>query len=900
MAGLKRIPPRPPLYLRWTLRLLLDRQDRRIVLSDLDELYARRRARQGEAAADAWYRRQARQYPWRLLAERLRAGGRDHRALAQPGGPRRARAGETMHGLLKDLRSSLRSLIKTPDLTTTIVLTVGLGIAGTATVFSAVYAVLLKPLPYPEPGRLVRIYSDHPPHRWPLSVVDYNAIREQQTHFRQIAAYWNTTLTFHQHDLAEGIEAQMVTPGYFSLLGLRPLLGRGFVDGDAVPGTAPAAVVSHRFWRRRLGADPAALGQPISLDGRDYTVVGVLPPDTGPLQEGREVFAVLQLEPPQRKGPFFLRVLGRLAPGAQVTAARAELHAINRRLFPIWRASYPDATVSYGVESLHQHVVGDVGRPLLILLGAVAFVWLVASTNAASLLVARGTRRSRELAVRSALGASRRRLLRQLLAESTLLAAAGAVLGLAIAAAAVRLLSTLGAELLPRAAEVAVSGPVLGLIAGLTLGSLLLFGLVPALQVTGSDFEQALQAGGRTATGGARSQRVRRALVASQLAVAVPLLAAAGLLMASFVKLQRVDPGFPSGNLLTLALPLAEDTYADRGVAGAFWRQAVERVAALPGVTAAGMGTGRPPAEYPEENNFNLLDRPTPPEQTEPTCPWMTVDREYFRTLGVPLVRGRLFAESDRDDDAPVAILVDQSWARRFYPGEEVVGRKLTSGGCNGPECTVLTVVGVVGDVKYTGLDDPGRGVVYLAQSQVPFRSGYLFVRTATDPFAVLPAIRSVLGEMDPALPVTQVATMEELLRDDLSSPRSYLALIGGFAAVALLLAVVGIYGVMSYYVEQHAREIGIRIAIGGEPGSVLRLMLGRGMRLAAVGIVVGLAGALALTRFMSGLLYQVSPTDGRTLASVLVLLGVTAFLACLLPARRAARVDPTATLRLE
>jgi putative ABC transport system permease protein len=481
--------------------------------------------------------------------------------------------------------------------------------------------------------------------------------------------------------------------------------------------------------------------------------------------------------------------------------------------------------------------------------------------------------------VRSALGASRGRLLRHLLAESALLAAGGTALGLALTAVAVRVLAAAGPEVLPRAAELRLGGPVVWFTAAVAAASLVLFGLIPAARVVGTEFERALPAAGRSLAGGLRTQRVRRLLVASQIAVAVPLLVGAGLLMRSFVRLQQVDPGFPTERLLTVGLPISAAAYPDGDTRVAFWQRATERAAALPGAVSAAGTAGRPPGEFPFENDFNLEDRPTPPDRSKPTCPWTVVTRGYFRTLGIPLVRGRLFDSRDRPDD-PVAVVVDETWARRFYPDEDPIGRRLTEGGCDSPVCNRLTVIGVVGDVKYTGLDDPGRGVVYLVDRQNPLGPGFLVVRTAAEPLALLADLRAAMHEIDPALPLSRVATMGELVRGELAAPRSFLGLIAGFAAVALLLAVVGIYGVMSFFVQQHAREIGIRMAIGCEPGSVLALVVGRGVSLAALGLGVGIVGALALTRYLSSRLFEVSATDPTTFAAVAAGIGLTALVA--------------------
>jgi putative ABC transport system permease protein len=724
-------------------------------------------------------------------------------------------------------------------LSLTIVLTVGLGIGGTAAVFSVVYAVLLKPLPYPDPGRVVRIYTDSPPNRWPLSVVDYQAIDEQQTTFESLVAYNNRAVTLNQEELAERIFVRFVTPGYFPLLGITPLHGRTFVPADAVLGAERTAVLAHRFWRERLGADPDAIGRLIRLDGNDYTVVGVLPPRAGPLEAQREMFPILQMQPPQRKGPFMLRVLGRLRPDAEVGVAEEELRAINERIFPMWKSSYPDSTVTYGVQSLHEFVIGNVGTRLLVLLGAVGFVLLIASTNAANLLVARGTQRGRELAVRAALGASRGRLVQHLLTESALLAAGGAALGLIITFVAIDVMAASGSTFVPRAAEISLSGAVLWFMLAVTLASGLLFGLIPSLQATRSDFERTLGSSGRGSTGSLRTQRVRRVLVASQFAVAVPLLIGAGLLLTSFTKLQRVDPGIDQNNLITARISLPRATYMDApAMEAAFWGQLTERVGALPGVVAVGSGSSRPPDDLGMINNFNLEDKPAPPDQAEPVAPWPVVSPEFFQALGIPLIRGRMFDERDRAD-APRVVLVDQAWVRRFFPGEDPIGKRLHSGGCNRPDCPWLTVIGVVGDAKYMGLDDPGWGTIYQPVLQNTWWSRILFVRTTGDPLSVVPAVRTIVRELDPTLPLSQVATMDELMANALDAPRNFLALIAGFAAVALMLAAIGIYGVMSYFVQQHTRDIGIRMALGGRPAAVLRLIVGRGMRLVILGIAI-------------------------------------------------------------
>jgi putative ABC transport system permease protein len=820
--------PRPPFFVGWIVRLLLSHDDGCAVTNDLHELFERRRARDGDRAATAWWRRQWRQHAYHLAAERIRNALR-----LRPRNPAvgSRQSGETMRNIFRDLRHSIRSLGRTPVLTMTIVLTVGLGIGATTAIFSVINTVLLRPLPYPDPGRLVRIYTDSPPNRWPFSVADYRALDEQQTSFSQIAGYRNTTMTLNRDDVAQRITGKLVTPSYFFLLGIAPAHGRLFTDADGLPEAEPTVVVSHSFWSQYLGADDAAVGQSLSFNGQEYTLVGVLPRAVRPFEQNREFYIAVQWGPPPRKGPFFITALARLRPGVTTEAATEEMRAINSRLFPVL-------------------VVGVVGSTLVIVLGAVGFVLLIACTNAANLLVARATHRSRELAVRAALGASRGRLLQHLLSESALLAAAGAVVGLVLTVGGMRFFKTVGADFIPRTQEMTLDGPVLAFLTALTLASGLLFGLIPSLHGTKARMDQTLRAGGTTTTGGNGPRRLRRALVVSQFAVAAPLLIGAGLLIGSLAKLQRVDPGFDSQGVLTVGALLPAATYPDSTTRLRFWDEAFERVAALPGVGSVALADGRPPREYQMSNNFDLEDKPTPPGGSQPSVPWVSASPEYFTLMGIPLLEGRLFDHQDRRGATPVAV-VDETWARRFFPNEEVLGRRFFSGGCI--TCPMFTVVGVVGDVKYTGLDDPGEGTVYWPMTGRSARFGYLYARTSTDPIAILPAVRQIVRDIDPALALQGVSTIDELIVDSLDTPRYLTVLVSAFAAVALALSVIGIYGVMSL-----------------------------------------------LTRYMSSVLFEVGATDALTFSTVSLLMLGVAFAACVVPARRAAGVDPARTLREE
>ena len=493
-----------PWLVRLSARVLLPQPDRAVAASELEELYERRKERDGDRAAEAWLRRQALQFPWRLVRERL------NEASSRRPTPE---TGERMRNISRDLRHSLRSLASTPVLAITIVLTVGLGIGATTAMFGAIHAVLMKPLPYAEPDRLVRIYMDSPPNKWGFSVADYLALEEQQTSFQQVAGYARSAMTFTTGGVAERVRGRLVSPSYFSLLGTRPRLGRDLVPADGRPGADRSIIVSHGFWTRFLGGEESILGRPIRLDGEPYTVVGVLPPTLGPLERSSEFFAAAQWDTPPRRGPFFIVALGRLAEDTTRAQAVEELRAINKRIFPVWQSTYQDPRASWGMMDLKQHVLGDIGPTLLMALCAVGFVLLVAATNAANLLVARTTYRQRELAVRSALGASRGRLLQHLLSEAGLLALLAAVVGLALAAGGVHLLTTVGADHIPRSGEIVLGGTVATFLLVLTLGSALLFGLVPSLHGVGSRLDSLLRSGGRSATDGVAARRLRRALV---------------------------------------------------------------------------------------------------------------------------------------------------------------------------------------------------------------------------------------------------------------------------------------------------------------------------------------------------------------------------------------------------
>jgi putative ABC transport system permease protein len=798
----------------------------------------------------------------------------------------------------QDARIAIRSLLRTPVVALMIVLTIGLGIGATTAIFCAVDATLLRPLPYADPGRLVRIYTDTPPFVFRFSAADYLALTAQQTQFEKVAAYTGRTLTFSDGKSSDLVPGKMVSWAYFDVLGVRPALGRGFTEADGKDGAPRAVIVSHAFWQQRLGGRPDALGQPVRLDGADFMLAGVLHRKVGPLEHGQEWFAVQQFKTPSRRGPFPFTVIARLRPDATPAAAAAELRAIDKRIFPLWKSSYQDDKATWSMMDLKSHVVHDVSSKVAALaLAAVALVWLIACANASSLLIARVTGRRQELAVRVALGASRGRIVRYLLAESAVLAAGSVAVGVALARAGVDLLRSAGGSYLPRAQEIGLDGTALWVLAGLTLASLALFGLVPALHGAGGPVGDSLRSSGRGSTGSVTVRRLRRVLVGTQFAVTTPLLVVAALLVASLNELKRVDLGFDSRNLVVGSIRLPSAQYKEPGRVIAFWKELEQRIAALPGVKGVAFADGNPPNNVSNINNFDLEDLPTEPGKSQPATPWVEVTPEYFGVMGLKLLEGRLLEERDGLKENLEDVVVDRAWSRRFFPNGGALGKRFHEGGCT--SCPWTTVVGIVSNVKYVGLDTPDEGTVYWPKSG-PDGSRQMIVRTKTDPSGVVPSIRQLLRELEPGAPLSGVATIDTLVEESLDQPRTLALLVGAFALTGLSLAVFGIYGVMAYFVQQQSKDISIRMALGGSIPGVLRLLVGNGMKLVALGVAAGLIVSLALTRLTASLLFDVRPADPLVLSGVGALLLLVAVCACLIPAIRGTRVAPAALLRNE
>jgi len=812
-----------------------------------------------------------------------------------------------MGTLWQDLRYGLRALAKRPGFTTVAVVTLALGIGANTAIFSVVNAVLLRPLPYREADRLVvALHGGNNP----VSPIDFAEWRGQNTVFEQMAAaeFWSPNLT--GRDQPEQLWAVRATDNLFAMLGVEPALGRAFQTGDDQPGAAPVVVLSQRLWQRRFGGDPGVVGQTLVLDGRAHTVVGVMPRGFEfPLfwATKAEMWAPLPLGERAGSRAQSLRVFASLKPGVTRERAQVEMDAIARRL----ALEHPEtnAKLDAVVTPLHQKVVGNVRPTLLVLLGAVGFVLLIGCANVANLLLARANARHREMALRLALGATRGRLVRQLLTESLLLAALGAVAGLLLAFWVVGLfVSGVPEDALPRQQAVGIDSAALAFTALLSLVTAAFFGLAPALQASRADVNEALKEGGRQASGGgARGRRLRRLLIVAEVALAMVLLAGAGLMLKSFVGLRALEPGFDQTNLLTMTVSVAGTRHAPAPLRAAFFDEAVERVRALPGVESASAVNHLPLAGDIWGFSFNIEGHAAPAPGERPTAAYRVARPDYFRTMRIPILEGRSFDERD-NEQAPGVLVINETMARRYWPGEDALGKRIKLGPADA-EAPWLTVVGVVNDVKQQEWAEGAGAEMYLPHAQSPNylqnpspRYSYLtlVVRTSSDPERLAAAVRGAVWAIEPNAPVSSVATMDEVIAGQTWQARLSVLLLGGFALAALLLAAVGIYGVLAYSVAQRTHEIGVRMALGARPRDILRMVVGQGMAMALAGIAAGLAGAFALTRLMSRVLFGVSAFDPPTFAAVALLLALVALLACYLPARRATKVDPMVALRYE
>ncbi len=804
--------------------------------------------------------------------------------------------------MFQDLRFGLRMLLKHPGFSLIAIFTLALGIGANTAIFSVVNAVLLRPLPFAEPERLLWlggwVGSDKEQGVTPADFLDYH---EQSQSFAQLAASVSDGIAMNLSGGGEPerLKGGYVTANYLGVFGVKPALGRIFsaeegLEGINMEGGDRVVVLSHELWERRFGADPAILNQTITLDKRNLTVIGVMPRGFQ-YPSGVELWLPFRF-PASPQGPFrsrefhFLRPVARLKPGVALAQAQAEVETIARRL----QALYPktNAKQSLFLMPLQERLVGNIRLTLLVLLGAVGCVLLIACANVANLLLARAASRQKEIAVRSALGASRGRVVRQLLTESLTLALLGGVGGVLLAKWGVSLLVTLSAAYVPRVDEIRVNATVFGFTLAVALFTGLLFGLVPALQSARVDLTNSLKEGGR-GTGGALRHRTLSLLVVGEIALAVVLLVGAGLLVNSFVRLQQVSPGFDEKNLLTARIDLP-NPYAESEKKTQFFEQLQRRVAALPGVEAVGLVTELPLAQQSADFRYKIEGRANQSSEQVIHADIRAVNHEYFRAMRIPLLKGRNFTEAEVHDNAKVVIISDVL-ARRFFGDEDPLGKAVRS---VLPNEEPKEIIGIVGDVRHRGLDGGLVQTIYSPYLGLGFSN--LVIRTTNNPASLTAAVRKEVTAIDPNQPVANVKTMEQWVEESVAQPRFRTLLLGVFSAVALLLSVVGIYGVMSYAVTQRTHELGIRMALGARAGDVLRMVIRQGMKLALGGVALGLVAAFALTRLLKDLLFGVQATDPLTFAAIACLLTGVALLACFIPARRATRVDPLLALRHE
>ena len=811
-----------------------------------------------------------------------------------------------LENFLQDARFGVRMLRKNPGFTVVAVLTLALGIGANSAVFSVVNGVVLKPLPYPDPDRLnlIDLRGSFAPGRNPMGAADFLALRERQQAFEDVAASSPSSLGFALSGFGEPqmIPGTEVTTGFFTVLGVQPVRGRAFLEEEGRAGGPLAVVVSDHFWRQFLGGDPAAVGRKLTLNDKSYTVVGVMPPG---FRFGRpaELWPAMHFRTPDGRPPYYLEVIGRRKPGvsdAQATADASRIAAEVQKQFP---RSSESAAVALPLKSI---MVGGESRSLFLLLGAVAFVLLIAVVNVAALQLSRAAARSREMAVRTALGAGRARLARQLLTESVLLAAAGGLVGLAFAYAGVRAILSLSPEL-PRAHEVAVDLSVLGFTAAIALCAGILFGLAPIFQSAAGSVGEGLKQGTRSAAAGPSTRRPHSVLVVAEFSLALVVLVGAGLLIRTLYLTQSVSPGFNSSRLVTAMLSLPWPRYPEPPQLTAFYDQLLERVSNSPGVEGAAITLSLPPNLLELTNPFHIEGHPEEPGHPDPAVPEIPISDGYFRTLGVPLYRGRFFNNADRVPGTHV-LIVNETMARRYFPGGDAVGKRVSTGEYD-PKAELYTIVGVVGDVKYEGLDSADQPAMY-----VPYHDSgwspwfvhnmYVVARSATSTSAANTALRSAVASLDKNLPIIRQRTMDELLYDSVVGSRFRAILFALFGALALVLAATGIYGVMAYSVSQRTPEIAIRMALGAERGRVFGLVLSEALRLALIGVALGLFASLLLARLlasvMSSLLFGVGPYDPLALAGAAASLEVLALIAGYIPAHRAMSIDPNAALRGE
>jgi len=813
-----------------------------------------------------------------------------------------ARGWTWIDNLLRDLKYGGRQLRKHPGFTLIAMLTLALGIGACTAIFSVVYGVLLQPLPYKDSSRLIVVQETTP--KVGIVGVSYPNFldwRSQSHTFAQMAGVYSMRFNLAGLSQPENIVAHAVSPNFLSMLGVRPAAGRDFNASEEQPGAAPVVMLSYDLWQSHFSGDPGAVGRAITLDDRSFTIVGVLPAN---FRSVEKIDAMVPIGTAISSNDGFndrgargdLVVIGRLAPDSRLQQARAEMEGIAARL----AREYPATNDQFGVnlQPLRDAFVGDTRLPVLILFGAVMFVLLIACANVANLFLVRGASRNREIALRIALGASRSRIIRQMLTESLVLACFGGLLGVALAMGGIRGIIRLIPMGMLSGATVSLNGAVLLFAAGVVALSTFVFGLAPALNSARPDAPSDLKESGRTVSASAAQSRLRGILAIGEISLALVLLVGAGLMIRSLYRLLSVDPGFQTSRVLTMRMDLRTAQYAKEPEVLNFWAQALDRVHALPGVDNVALGTVVPLTDDHSRTDITIENMTLPKPGSYPHPDVHIVSSGYMATLGVPLLRGRLFTDSD-DQNAPKVGLINAITARQYFPNQDPVGKRFMFGH-PGKDNHWITIVGVAGDTKLYGLANPARLEVYVPFRQLPTDHMMLLVKSGIDPAALTSAVRDAIASIDKDQPIFSVVTMSTLYSDSLSTQRVTLIMLGAFSALALVLAAIGIYGVISYAVTMRTREIGIRLALGAQRTDVLRMVVGQGAALAITGVALGLATSFALTRLMSSLLFGVSATDPLTFAGVAILLTIVALAASYIPAHSAMRVDPVIALRAE
>jgi putative ABC transport system permease protein len=798
-----------------------------------------------------------------------------------------------MDTLIKDIRYGLRSLMKRPAFTVVAVITLGLGIGVNTAIFSVINAVLLRPLPYANPERLITFRSNQ-------SAPDLADVQAQSKTISRFGGMVMQPLAYTADPEPIQFQIGQVTGGFFETLGVQPQMGRYITTEDDKVGAPFVVVLGHDLWVKQFNRDAQIVGKTIPLSGNVYTVIGVMPASFIAPRDTTEAWTPVHVSNPLAanfRGVHFLRTYGRLADGVSLDQARVEMTVIDKNLAAQYPADNKNrSSVLFG---LHERIVGDSRRSLLILFAAVSFVLLIACANFANLLLARAAEREREFVIRGALGAGRWRLIRQLLTESVLVSLAGGAIAVVLAIWGTSLLVALKPENLPRLREIGVDNRVLVFTLGVSLLTGLLFGLLPAWSASRSGVGEALKEGGRSSTAGGARQRLRSTFVVVELAVALVLLVGAGLLIKTFWKLRSVESGFNPDHLITMRIELPETRYKDVAPQTRFRTQILAGMNSLPGVHAA-MVSELPLSGDSLDHDFVIENRPPIAPGDEPSLESRSVLGDYFNVMQIPLHAGRDFGPQDLTENAPLVGIANEELVRQYFQNEDPIGKRIRW--ARNPQIEWITIVGVVGDVKHFGLDLPEQPALYSPYTQINPWKRWMSIAARTDgnPNAMSQSIKQEIWKVDSQLPVTRVETMSEMAAESFASRRFNMSLLTLFAGLALILAAIGIYGVMSYAVTQRTQEIGIRMALGARTFDVLRLVLRNGMTLVLIGIALGLAGAFALTRLMVTLLFGVTPTDTLTIGLVSVVLIGVAFLACFIPARRATKVDPLVALRYE